>query len=38
MAMVSEIKSTGADHVFDPMRRARGGRVSIRNKRPNTDF
>lgn len=38
MAMVSEIKSTGADHVFEPIRRARGGRVSVRNQRPNTNF
>lgn len=38
MAMVSEIKATGADQVFEPIRRARGGRVSVRKRRPNTDF
>jgi uncharacterized protein (DUF3820 family) len=38
MAMISEIKSTGADHVFEPMRRARGGRVPVRKRRPDTDF
>lgn len=38
MAMVSEIKATGADQIFEPIRRARGGRVSVRKRRPNTDF
>lgn len=38
MAMVSEIKATGAEEVFEPMRRARGGRVSVRKRRPGTDF
>lgn len=38
MAMVSEIKATGADQVFEPIRRARGGRVSVRKRRPDTDF
>ena len=38
MAMISEIKATGADHVFDPIRRARGGRASVRKKRPRYDF
>ena len=38
MAIVSEIKSTGADHVFEPIRQARGGRVSVRRRRPNADF
>lgn len=38
MEMVSEIKATGADHVFEPMRRARGGRVSVRKKGVGSDF
>ncbi len=38
MAMVAEIKSTGADHIFEPMRRARGGRVSVRKRKSQTDF
>jgi uncharacterized protein (DUF3820 family) len=38
MAMISEIKATGADHVFDPIRRARGGRASVRKRRPRHDF
>ena len=38
MAIISEIKATGADHIFEPIRRANGGRVSVRKRRPNTDF
>lgn len=38
MEMVNEIKATGADQVFEPMRRARGGRVSVRKRRPGSDF
>ncbi len=38
MAMVSEIKATGAEQVFEPMRRARGGRYSVRKRRPESDF
>lgn len=38
MAIVGEIKATGADHVFEPMRKARGGRVSVRRRKSKTDF
>ena len=38
MEMVCEIKATGADQVFEPMRKARGGRVSVRKRKPDTDF
>ncbi|MGC6427449.1 MAG: putative quorum-sensing-regulated virulence factor [Akkermansiaceae bacterium] len=38
MSMIAEIKSAGADHVFDPIRKARGGRVSVRRRRPKTGF
>ncbi|MBT8044181.1 MAG: DUF3820 family protein [Verrucomicrobiae bacterium] len=33
MAVVGEIKEVGMDSVFDPMRKARGGRVSVRKKK-----
>ncbi|MCP5536261.1 MAG: DUF3820 family protein [Akkermansiaceae bacterium] len=33
MAIVGEIKEVGMDSVFDPMRRARGGRRSVRKKK-----
>jgi len=38
MSMVSEIKATGADQFFEPIRKARGGRVSVRKQRPQSDF
>ena len=38
MAIVSEIKATGADHIFEPIRKANGGRASVRKRLPNTDF
>lgn len=33
MASVCEIKDCGMDSIFDPMRQARGGRVSIRKRK-----
>jgi uncharacterized protein (DUF3820 family) len=33
LEIVFEIKQTGADGVFDPIRRARGGRYSLHKKR-----
>lgn len=33
MEIVFEIKQSGADGVFDPLRRARGGRYPLRKKR-----
>ena len=38
MKIISEIKVTGADHIFEPIRKANGGRASVRKRRPNTDF
>ena len=35
MEMVWEIKKTGADPVFNPLRQKRGGRTSLRPKRPD---
>ncbi len=33
LEIVFEVKCSGADGVFDPLRRARGGRFSLRKKR-----
>lgn len=33
MKIVHEIKSSGADQVFEPFRRARGGRFSVRQRK-----
>ena len=33
LEIVFEVKRSGADEVFDPIRRARGGRFSLRKKR-----
>ncbi len=33
MQSVCEIKSVGMDSVFDPLRQARGGRVSVRKRK-----
>ena len=30
------IKSCGADHIFDPLRKARGGRHALRKERPRS--
>lgn len=38
MQAVWDIKSHGADFVFDPIREARGGRVSVRKSRRASDF
>lgn len=39
MAIVCEIKDVGMDHVFDPMRKAMGGRFPLRPfKRRSFDF
>jgi len=38
MSQVLEIKNVGMDKIFDPFRKANGGRVSIRKRRPNSDF
>jgi len=39
MAIISEIKSTGADGVFDPIRVKRGGRYRLQKRRPRSyDF
>ncbi len=38
MAQVCEIKDVGMDQIFDPLREANGGRVSIRKRRPKSDF
>lgn len=35
---VCDLKEVGMDMVFEPMRKANGGRVSIRKRKPNTDF
>ncbi|MFC5049365.1 putative quorum-sensing-regulated virulence factor [Rubritalea spongiae] len=35
---VCDLKNVGMDMVFEPMRKANGGRVSIRKRKPNTDF
>ncbi len=38
MRMTHEIKSCGADEIFTPLRRARGGRSSVRKRKPNSSF
>jgi len=38
MSQVFEIKNVGMDQIFDPMRKANGGRVNIRKRRPKSDF
>jgi uncharacterized protein len=38
MAQVCEIKEVGMDQLFDPLRQVNGGRVSIRKRRPKSDF
>lgn len=38
MAAVHSIKEVGMDAVFDPIRQSRGGRVSTRKRKPNTNF
>ncbi len=38
MAQVCEIKEVGMDQLFDPLRKANGGRVSVRKRKPKTDF
>ena len=38
MAQVCELKELGMDQIFDPLRKANGGRVSVRKCNPNTDF
>ena len=38
MAQVCEIKDVGMDQIFDPLRKANGGRVSIRKHKPKSDF
>jgi len=38
MAHVCELKEVGMDQIFDPLRKANGGRVSVRKRRPKTDF
>lgn len=38
MQLVWDIKSHGADFVFEPIRKARGGRMSVRKAKPKTDF
>ncbi|MGJ8673962.1 putative quorum-sensing-regulated virulence factor [Rubritalea sp.] len=35
---VCDLKEVGMDIVFEPMRKANGGRVSIRKHKPRTDF
>ncbi len=38
MKAVWDLKSCGADFIFDPIRKTNGGRVSVRKKTPKTDF
>jgi uncharacterized protein (DUF3820 family) len=38
MSQIAEIKASGADFVFDPIRKAQGGRSSVRKRRTETDF
>lgn len=38
MAQVCEIKEVGMDEIFEPLRKANGGRVSIRKRKPKSDF
>jgi uncharacterized protein (DUF3820 family) len=35
---VCDLKEIGMDMVFEPMRKRNGGRVSVRKRKPNTDF
>ncbi len=38
MQYVHEFKSVGMDNVFDPIRKANGGRASTRKRKPKADF
>ncbi|WP_018969975.1 DUF3820 family protein [Rubritalea marina] len=38
MQAVHAIKECGMDPVFDPIRQARGGRISTRKPKPTSDF
>jgi uncharacterized protein (DUF3820 family) len=39
MEVVYEVKQGGADEIFAPLRRARGGRTNLRKERPRqVDF
>jgi len=35
---VCDLKEIGMDVVFEPMRKANGGRVSVRKRKPRTNF
>jgi uncharacterized protein (DUF3820 family) len=35
---VCDLKEVGLDMVFEPMRKVNGGRVSIRKRKPKTNF
>lgn len=35
---VCDLKEVGMDMVFEPLRKVNGGRVSIRKRKPKTDF
>lgn len=38
LEIVHEIKEVGMDSIFEPLRQANGGRMSVQKRRPKTDF